>query len=395
MNAQIEENGNTGMAAQNLRGEDRNRQIVKVSGVGILANVFLSVLKFVVGTISGSIAISMDAVNNLSDAASSVITIIGTKLASKPADRQHPFGHGRAEYLSALIISLLVLYAGFTSLRESVSKILHPEELSYTGVTLGIVAAGVLVKILLGQYVSRSGKRLHSDSLKNSGSDALMDAVISASTLAAAAIYLEWNISLEAWLGAVISLVIVKSGVDMARETLSEILGERADADLARRIRKTVMSFPEVSGVYDLVLNNYGPDSYNGSLHVEIPDTMEADQIDQLLREITVAVYKEESVLLTAIGIYSVNTKDPETVAVRKQIQDMVFEDPNVLQMHGFYLEKQKKEIRFDLVIGFDTKDRGAVSRKAAEKVKQAFPGYRVSVVMDTDYSDVSESEEE
>lgn len=371
--------------------QNRDRQIVRTSVIGILANLLLAAMKAVIGVISGSIAITLDAVNNLSDAASSVITIVGTKLAGKPADKKHPFGYGRIEYLSAMVISLIVLYAGITSLRESVAKIIHPEAAEYTAVSLFIVAAGVVVKILLGRYVEHVGKTVNSDSLVNSGKDASLDAVISASTLAAAVIFLFSGVSLESWLGAVISLVIIKSGIEMLGETISEILGERADQSLAREIKKTVLQFPGVSGVYDLVLNNYGPDNYNGSLHIEVPDTCDANEIDALIRQITYAVYRENKVILTAISVYSVNTKDPEVIKVREAIRQLVMSDPYILQMHGFYLEEKEKRIRLDLVISFDSPSRLETYRQAVDKIKAAYPDYQVAVVMDTDFSETDE----
>ena len=209
---------------------NRNRIIVRTSIIGILANVFLAAFKAVVGLTSNSIAIVMDAVNNISDAARSVITIIGTKLAGKEPDRKHPFGYGRIEYLSAMIISLLVLYAGVTAFVESVRKIIRPDTPDYSTAALVIVAVAVVVKIILGRYVKHTGEKVHSDSLINSGEDATLDSVISASTLVAAAIWLIFHVSLEAWLGAIISLVIIKSGIGMLRDALSQILGQRADA---------------------------------------------------------------------------------------------------------------------------------------------------------------------
>ena len=368
--------------------EKRGRTIVRTSLIGIFANVLLAGFKAVVGAASGSVAIVMDAVNNLSDAASSIITIVGTKLAGRPADKKHPFGYGRMEYLSAMVISLIVLYAGITSLQESVKKIIHPQTPEYTAVTLVIVAVAVLVKIVLGRFVKATGKRVNSDSLVNSGQDAIMDSVISASTLAAAAIYLTTNVSLEAWLGAVISAVIIKSGIDMLRETLSEILGEEVSADLARKIKADVCSFPEVRGAYDLVLNNYGPDVYNGSIHVEVCDTLNADEIDNLTRAISAKVYQKEGVLLTAISVYSYNTKDPEVTQMRDKLIRILKENPNVLQVHGFYVEKEKKAMRFDMVVSFNEKDRGKLYRDMLEKVREAFPDYQITAAMDTDFSE-------
>ena len=208
----------------------RNQTIIRTSIIGILANVFLAAFKAVAGLTANSIAIVMDAVNNISDAASSVITIVGTKLAGKEPDRKHPFGYGRIEYLSAMIISILVLYAGITALSESVRKIIYPDTPDYSAVTLIIVAVAVIVKIFLGRYVKHVGEKVHSDSLINSGEDATLDSIISASTLVAAGIYLKFHISLEAWLGAAISLVIIRSGIQMLRDALSQILGQRADA---------------------------------------------------------------------------------------------------------------------------------------------------------------------
>jgi len=263
--------------------ERRDSIIIRTSIIGIITNFLLAAFKAAVGTISGSIAITMDAVNNLSDSASALITIVGTKLAQKPADKEHPFGHGRAEYLSAMIISVIILYAGVTSLVESIKKIINPTVPDYSILSLIIVAVAVIVKIVLGHFVKGVGKRVKSDALVNSGQDATMDSIISASTLVAALIFLFTKISLESWLGAVISLIIIKSGIDMLHDTISRILGEGADLELAKKIKNIVASYPNVKGPYDLILNNYGPENYIGSLHIEVPDTINARQIDDLV----------------------------------------------------------------------------------------------------------------
>lgn len=367
---------------------DRGGIIVRTSIIGILANVFLAGFKAFVGLTAHSIAIVMDAVNNLSDAASSVITIVGTKLAGKEPDKKHPFGYGRIEYLSAMIISILVLYAGVTAFVESVKKIITPEAPDYSALSLIIVAVAVLVKIFLGRYVKRVGEKVNSDSLINSGEDATLDSIISASTLLAAGIYLIFHISLEAWLGAVIAAVIIKSGVGMLAETLSKILGERADAQLARDIKATINSFPEISGAYDLVLHNYGPDAYNGSVHIEVPDTLSADELDKLLRKVTVTVLEKHHVLLTAVGVYSYNTKDPVAAAAREKVAQIAAENPDVLQTHGFYLDQAEKTLRFDFVVSFDAKDRKQVYREVCESVQKLYPDYTLQVAMDTDFSE-------
>ncbi len=369
-------------------GISREKMIIRTSIIGIIANVFLAGFKAVIGLMTNSIAIVLDAVNNISDAGSSLITIVGTKLAGREPDKKHPFGYGRIEYLSAMIISVIVLYAGITSFVESVKQIIHPETPEYNTVSLIIVAVAVVVKILLGRYVKGVGVRVKSDSLINSGEDATLDSVISASTLVAAGIFLVFRISLEAWLGAVISVVIIKSGIEMLRDTISQILGERNDIELARAIYGTVTGFPGVEGAYDLVLNNYGPDTWTGSIHIEVPDTYSADRLDQLIREITLKVLKEHHVILTAVGVYSVNTKDEEVIAAKEKVREIVFSHEYVRELHGFYLLKDQKAMRFDVVISFDAKDRRAVFREVIADVQKAFPGYELQAAMDTDFTE-------
>ncbi len=365
---------------------DRDQVIIRTSMIGIAANVFLAVFKAVVGFASNSVAIVMDAVNNFSDAASSCITIAGTKLAAREPDKKHPFGYGRIEYLSAMIISVLVLYAGITAFVESVKKIIKPETPDYSTVSLIIVAVAVIVKIALGRYVKKTGEKVNSDSLINSGEDATLDSVISAATLLAAIIFKTLHISLEAWLGAIIAVVIIRSAVDMLKDTLSKILGEGADAELARDIKKTINGYPEINGVYDMVMHNYGPDSYTGSVHIEVNDTLAADQLDELIRQVTVDVYKKHNVILTAIGVYSTNTKDPVAVEARARVGKIVMSNENVLQMHGFYINREKKTLRFDFVISFDEKDRKAVYTKIRKQVQEEFPDYELQIAMDTDF---------
>ncbi len=370
------------------REQERNSRIIRTSVIGIAANVLLALFKAAVGLAANSIAIVMDAVNNLSDAASSVITIVGTKLAAKEADKKHPFGYGRIEYLSAMVISLLVLYAGVTALIESVKKILRPDVPEYSAVTLAVVAVAVAVKIVLGRYTVSVGRSVNSDSLINSGEDAKLDSVISASTLAAAVIFMYWHISLEAWLGAVIAGVIVKAGLEMLGGTLSQVLGERVDVELVRKIKQTLLSYPEIHGAYDLILHDYGPDLFNGSVHVEVPAELTADQIDRLSRKIIVDVYNTHGVLLTAVGIYSINTRDEAAAEAREKVRGIVRANPHVLQGHVFYFDAAKKILRFDLVIDFEAADRRRVFKEVCADVQQLYPDYTLQAAVDMDFSE-------
>ena len=367
----------------------REKTIIKTSVIGIIVNVLLAGFKAVVGLMTHSIAIVLDAVNNISDAASSIITIAGIKLAGKEPDKEHPFGHGRIEYLSAMIISVIVLYAGISSLSESVKEIIHPETPNYNIVSLSIIAVAVVTKILLGRYIMGVGEKVNSDSLTNSGKDALLDSILSASTLAAAVIFLLFHISLEAWLGVIIAIVIIKSGFGMLRDTISQILGVRNDAELSKGIKETVEGFPDVQGAYDLVLNNYGPNRWNGSIHIAVPDTYTADQLDELIRNIQKEVLQKYQVVLTAIGVFPVNTKDVKEInEVREKVQEIVFAHPNVKQIHGFYLVKKDKAMRFDIVISLDARDRIGLYKDIVSDVQKAFPDYTLQIAMDIDFSE-------
>ncbi len=366
----------------------RERKIIKASIIGIATNIFLAAFKATIGLMAHSIAVVLDAVNNLSDAASSIVTIVGTKLAGKAPDKKHPFGYGRIEYLTAMVISVIVLYAGITSFTESIKKIMHPDVPEYSSASLVIIGAGVIIKLLLGQFVKKVGKETASDSLVNSGEDATLDAVISASTLIAAFIYIWKHISLEAWLGAIISLFIIKAGIEMLQETISKVLGERADATLATAIKETVLSFQDVSGAYDLVLNNYGPDTFNGSIHIEIPDTYSAGELDELIRSITKEVYKKHNVILTAVGVYSVNTSNDKSAKMRDAIYKCALEHEHVLQVHGFYVNEQTRTIRCDLVISFDAQNRAQVHDDVCRQIQDMYPEYHLEIATDFDFTE-------
>lgn len=381
------------ISTHSLEEQKREKTIVRTSIIGIIANVFLASFKAIVGLLSNSIAITLDSVNNMSDVASSLITIIGTKLAKKQPDRKHPWGHGRAEYLSSMIIAVIILYAGITSFVESVKKIIKPDTPDYSAAAIIIVTVAIIVKILLGTFVKKTGKRVNSDSLVNSGTDALMDSIISASTLAAAIIFIIWHISLEAWLGAVISIIIIKTGIEMLTATISHLLGQRVSVETARKVKECILSFPQVRGVYDLIFHDYGPDKFNCSGHIEVPDTLSAREIDQLQRQIALELYVRHGIILTALSVYTYNDLDENEKELRCNIYNMAMSVQHVLEAHGFYLDKEQKRIQFDIIISFDAPDRDAVYNEVINKIKTAYPEYEIYCTLDADFS-VSEQEE-
>ena len=367
--------------------ENRNKVIVRTSMIGIGANLLLVVFKALVGLLSNSIAVILDAVNNLSDALSSVITIIGAKLAGRKPDKKHPLGHGRTEYISAFIVSAIVLYAGLTSLIESIKKIFQPETPDYSVTSLIIIGAAIIVKLLLGQFVKRQGKKVNSGSLVASGSDALFDAILSSSVLLCAILFMFTGLSLEAYVGAFISVMIIKSGIEMMSDTISDILGRRADTEVTAKIREILTASPEVRGAFDLILYNYGPNRNYGTVHLELRDTMTVAEVDTLSRALQEKVYCETGVILTGVGVYSYNTGSDEAAQIRNRILEKVMAHEWALQLHGFYADLEKKELRFDVVLSFEVNHTEALQTLYTE-IGEMYPGYMLHITADVDVSD-------
>ena len=367
---------------------NREKVVIKTSIISIISNIILAIFKAFVGMLASSIAIISDAINNLSDALSSIITIIGTKLAGKAPDKKHPYGYGRIEYMTSLIVSAIVLYAGITSLTESIKKIIKPEKPDYTTVTLIILIAGIIVKFILGLYVKKKGKDVNSDSLVASGSDAFNDAILSISVLLSAIIYMVFKISLEAYVGVLLSVVIVKAGLELIKESVDNMLGVRVESTLSKSIKKEISKEKEVEGAYDLVLNDYGPDKYLGSVHIEVKDILTVSDIDRISRKITKNINEKYGVILHTIGIYSVNTKDNNIIKAKKEITKIVFSHKNILQMHGFYIDEKEKEISFDIIIDFKEKNKEEIYKQIYDKVKEKYKNYKIEITLDIDISD-------
>ena len=365
---------------------DRNKKIIRVSIVGILANVLLAAFKALVGLLSGAIAILMDAVNNLSDALSSVITIVGTKLSARPADQKHPFGHGRVEYLSAIVISLIVIAAGVTSLVESVKKIINPTTPSYTTLTLVVIIVAIAVKLVLGMFVKGQGKALKSDALIASGADALFDAIVTLSTLVSAGIMLIWDINLDGIFGTVISLVIVKAGVEMLASPLGELLGTRISPEFAQQLKDKALSFDGVYGVYDIIVNNYGPNTLIGSLHISVAENATARELHLLTRSMSEAFYRDFGIIMT-IGIYAVYTGDTPMARLQKAVVQASNDHPGVAQAHAFYYYAEKNLITIDLVPDESVKDIQAFADTMNQFLHEQFPEHKFFVVVDFNYS--------
>lgn len=367
--------------------KNRDKIIVKTSIIGIVVNIFLVIFKAIIGLFSNSIAIILDAVNNLSDVLSSIVTIVGTKLATKLPNKNHPLGYGRIEYMSAMIVSAIVLYAGITSILASIKRIINPEPSDYSIISLIIIAVAVIVKILLGKYVKSQGKKVSSGALIASGADAMFDAILSTSVLASAIIYFTTKISLEAYVGVLISGVIIKAGIGMMTDALNDILGKRADIETIKKIKELLVEEPEVRGAYDLIIHNYGPNKNLASVHLELPDTMTVEQVDVLTRKIQTKIYHQTGVILVGVGVYSFNTKNNEVSMMYNTVQKTIMSYDWILQMHGFYVDTDKKEIIFDIIMSFEIETNEGISIIEKE-IAKLYPDYKITIVADVAVSD-------
>ena len=366
---------------------NRSKEIIRTSVIGIVTNVLLASFKAVVGLLANSVAVVLDAVNNLSDALSSVITIIGTKLSMRPADSKHPFGYGRVEYFSAIIIAVIVLTTGITSLVESVKKIINPTEPDYTTVTLIVIIVAILTKLALGWFVRKKGKQLDSDALVASGSDALFDAVITLATLISAGVMLLWNVSLDGYLGALISLVIIKAGVEMLASPINQLLGAQAPQDLIRQIKSDITEMDQVQGVFDIILHGYGPNLSIGSLHIGVPDTLTAHQIHGLTRSISELMFAKYGIIMT-VGVYSVATGENKNAELQRSVIQTLTRQEHVVQVHGFYFDKDRNYLSVDVVPDRSVTDDEAFVRLLSDTLKSLVPDTQISVVIDHNYCD-------
>lgn len=364
---------------------ERQDKIVRTSIIGIVVNLILVAFKATIGILVNSIAITLDAVNNLTDALSSIITIIGAKLAGRAPDKSHPYGYGRIEYFSSVIIAAIVLWAGITALMESWPKIFNPDVTSYTTVSLVIIAVAVVVKFVLGRYVKGVGEDINSQALVASGSDAFFDAILSFSTLVAAIISIVWHISLEGILGVIISIVIIKASIDMLKETVDSMIGERIDTELSKKIKASIMEIPGVYGVYDLDLHNYGPEKLRGSVHIEVDDSLTAVDIQKLTRAISYKIYNEFSIIVT-VGIYAKHDGHKE---IRQDLEEIVGKYEGILEIHGFMVYEDEKQITVDMIVDFDY-DREEIKEKVYSQIKEKHPQYDYIIIDDFDVTDIN-----
>ncbi len=369
----------------------REKKIITTSIIGILGNLVLVGIKVTFGFLVNAISLISDGINNLTDALSSLITIIGTKLANKKPDKKHPYGHGRIEYLTSLAISILVLVAGVTAIVEAIQGLVRGEVFpSYTQLSLILIAVGILIKIGLGIFFKIRGKKYHSEALSASGTDAIGDVILSTSTLVVALLCFfipdaaKWH--LECYLSILIGLFILKAGIEILLEAVSNIIGKRSDQNIINALKTMVCTFPQVQGAYDLILNNYGPERIIGSVHIQVDDNMTAKEIHKITREIQTRAYSEYNVILT-VGVYANNDSDDVT-NVKKDLLNIIKKYPEVIQTHGFFLDSEKHLVTFDIIIEFKAENHPQIIANIKNEIKQMHPEYDYAVIEDLDISD-------
>lgn len=367
---------------------NREAEIVRASILSIVGNFLLAVVKGITGTLTGSIAITLDAVNSLTDAMASVIAIVGTKLAGRPASHEHPFGYGRVEYLTSIVIAALILSAGLSSFTEALRSLRHPTTPQYTVVTLAVVALAAAVKFGLGFFLTRKGKELNSGSLVGSGTDSLMDGGVSTATCVAGILYLEVGLQIESVLAAGIAILIIRSGGHLLFETISKLLGERADPSIVSKVEREARSIEEVRLASGVALQDYGPDLLAGSIHVTVDGQMTVAEFDDIARDVQSHVYETCGVVLLGVTPYPDAPIDESVKEVRATVARIVWGHEHVIELRGLYVDAETHTIRFDAITGFGAGKREALSKELLETCTAACPGWEFKVRVIPHFSD-------
>ena len=332
--------------------EVRTRYGMLASVVGIFCNVLLFSAKLTIGLILSSLAVTADAFNNLSDAASSIISFIGVKMAGKPADAEHPFGHGRIEYIAALIMSFLVIEVGFTFFKSSISKILHPEEITFDPVPFVILILSILVKLWMAFFNNKLGKRIDSKVMLATAADSLGDVITTSATVLSIIICHFTSINVDAIAGLIVSAIVIWSGISIAKDTLEPLIGERIPAELYQKITDIVESYDGIVGTHDLIVHNYGPNRSMATIHAEVPNDVNIEVSHEIIDKIERDVKKDLNILLV-IHMDPVEMRDEEVLSLREKTSRIVHALDPELNFHDFRVlkENEQRNLIFDLVV--------------------------------------------
>lgn len=369
--------------------EVRTRYGMLASVVGIFCNVLLFSVKLTIGLILSSLAVTADAFNNLSDAASSIISFIGVKMAGKPADAEHPFGHGRIEYIAALIVSFLVIEVGFTFFKSSISKILHPEEISFDLVPFVILILSILVKLWMAFFNNKLGKRIDSKVMLATAADSLGDVITTSATVLSIIICHFTSINVDAIAGLIVSAIVIWSGISIAKDTLEPLIGERVPAELYQKITDIVESYDGIVGTHDLIVHNYGPNRSMATIHAEVPNDINIDVSHEIIDKIERDVKKDLNILLV-IHMDPVEMRDEEVLSLREKTSRIVHALDPELNFHDFRVlkENEQRNLIFDLVIpdSYSEKDTNRVMHQLVSLLHEMDENVECIITLDRSF---------
>ena len=367
----------------------RQRYGALSGAVGIFLNLMLSAGKMIAGVLTGSIAITADAFNNLTDAGSSVVTLVGFHMAGKQADNDHPFGHGRIEYLSGLAVSVVILLVGLELAKSSVEKIIHPEPVEFSWLSAGILAAAICVKLWMSYFNRSLSRRIGSAAMAATATDSLSDAVATSAVLLSSLIGRFTSVNVDAWAGILVAVFILRAGWGAAKDTLNPLLGQSPDPELVREIEQTILAHPQVVGIHDLIIHDYGPGRSMLSLHAEVPagsDIMEVhDEIDAIERELKAKYHIEASIHMDPIV-----TGDETISKARQMVLDLVREVDPAMTIHDFRMTSGPKHrnLIFDVVVPYSVKRSDDEVRQEIErKIRAADPNSFAVIQVDRAYT--------
>ncbi len=321
-------------------------------GVGIFCNVFLFALKLMVGLGVRSLSVMSDAFNNLADAASSVIGFVGTKLASQPADEEHPFGHGRMEYIVALVVAFIVVEVGLSLFKSSIDKILHPTDIAFSLVSVTILAASILVKLWLACFNRTLGERINSSVMKATAADSLGDVLATTATIVALVIYGIWGINVDGWIGLGVSVVVMLAGINIAKDTLAPLLGEAISPEVYEQITRFVESYDGIVGTHDLLVHNYGPGRSMASIHAEVPNNVDIERSHEIIDQIEKDAMRMLGMFLV-IHMDPIAVDDPQVSHYRDVVKGVIMSLDSRCTVHDFRMVKgeRRTNLIFDLVV--------------------------------------------
>lgn len=364
---------------------EREGVITAVSALGIAVNLLIAAAKVVLGLFASSIAIVSEGVNNASDAMTSVLTLVGSRLAGKHPDAKHPFGYGRVEYLTSLVIAGLILFTGIEMLISSVRLIFEPSELNVSVPALAVVAVSAVIKFLLGVFTVSAGKRSGSGALVGVGLDCRNDSFISVVTILSAVIFIVSGVSVDAYVGALMSLLVVKAGFDVLRDTVSELLGRPGDAELAAKLYREIRSTPGILGAVDMMLHNYGPDAYSGSVNVEIDHEKTVGEVYDFLHALQLRIMREYNVTLV-FGVYAVDGDHEEVRVIRQRIAEFVRAHEHVKSFHAVYLDPASPRLYCDLIVDYELHDWELLRRDFTGFMHESFPEHELVLTIETEF---------